>query len=74
MWTLAKAIFYIGQVLFSLCVIITGCAYGIRCLISGQIFCAVCFGIMAYVSGYLLLFRASFAELRDFYTKWNNCQ
>lgn len=71
MWTLAKAIYYIGQVLISLCVIIFGCAYGIRCLINGQIFCAVCFGIMAYVSGYLLLFRASVKELREFYNKWN---
>lgn len=72
MWTLAKAIFYIGQVIFSLCVILIGCAYGIRCLIAGQIFCAVCFGIMGYVSGYLMLFRASVAELREFYKWWIN--
>lgn len=71
MWTLAKAIFYIGRALFSLCIILFGCAYGIRCLINGQIFCAVCFGIMSCVSGYMLLFRASVAELRDFYNKRN---
>lgn len=62
---LAK-LYLIGQVIFSALVMIFGAAYGMRCLFAGQIFCAVCFGIMGYVSGYRLLFKASMAELREY--------
>lgn len=56
---------YIGQTVMSVLVIMFGLGYGIRCLLSNQIFCAVCFGVMAYVCGYKLLLRASMAELRE---------
>lgn len=66
--TLAKT-FYVGQVVFSVLVIIMGAAYGLRCLFSGQLFCAMCFAVMGYVSGYRLLFRASLQELREYNAK-----
>lgn len=61
---LAK-IYYVGQVVFSVLVILFGASYGLRCLFAGQIFCAVCFAIIGYVSGYRLFFRASVKELRE---------
>lgn len=65
---MAKTI-YVGQVVFSVLVIIFGAAYGLRCLFSGQLFCAMCFALMGYVSGYRLLFRASVKELREYNAK-----
>lgn len=62
---LTKA-YLIGQVVFSVMMILFGATYCIRCLLANQIFCAICFAIMGYVSGYMLLFRASMAELRQF--------
>lgn len=67
---LAK-IYFVGQVVFSVAVILLGVLYGIRCLLAGQIFCALCFGAIGYVSGYLLLFRASVNELRKHNAKIN---
>ena len=58
-------IFYYGQVLFSVAVIIFGFSYSLRCLFDGNIFCAVCFAIIGYVSGYRLFLRASLKELRE---------
>ncbi len=66
--TLAK-IYLVGQVVFSVAVMLLGFSYCLRCLFEGQIFCAVCFFIMGYVSGYLLLFRASVKDLREFNAK-----
>lgn len=62
-------IFLVCQLIFSVASIVFGALYGIRCLLAGQLFCAVCFAIIAYVCGYLLLFRNSVRELREFYTK-----
>lgn len=61
---LAK-IFYAGQVVFSVLVILLGASYSLRCLFAGQIFCALSFAIISYVSGYLMFFRASVKELRE---------
>lgn len=63
--------FYVGQVVFSVLVIMFGVSYTLRCLFAGQIFCAVCFAIGGYVSGYHLLFRASIKELREYNAKIN---
>lgn len=65
---MAKA-YYIGQVVMSVFVILFGFSYGIRCLVANQILCAVCFGFMAYVSGYKLMLPASLAELREYNEK-----
>ena len=54
---------------FAVAVILFGVAYGLRCLFAGQIFCTVCFALIAYVSGYRLLLRASLQELREFNSK-----
>ncbi len=62
---LTKA-YLVSQVVFSILVMLFGASYGIRCLVADQIFCAVCFAIIGYVSGYRLLFRASVKELREF--------
>ena len=62
---LAK-IYLTGQVIFSVSVIIFGIAYALRCLFAGQIFCAACFALIGYVSGYRLFFKASMAELREY--------
>lgn len=60
------------QVIFSVCVILFGASYAIRCLVEtlksndgrpGYIFVWL-FSIMAYV-GWRLMFRASIEELRD---------
>lgn len=67
---LAKA-FYVGQVIMSVLVILFGVAFGIRSLANGQIFCAICFGVMAYVSGYKLMLRASWSESREYNAKEN---
>lgn len=61
--TLAN-IFFVGQLIFSVIVIVAGADYSLRCLLDGQLFCAVCFAIIGYVSGYLMLFRNSLKELR----------
>lgn len=61
---LAK-IYYVGQVAMSVAIIAFGASYSIRCLLSKQIFCAVCFAVMGLVSGYLLMFRSSIKELRE---------
>lgn len=58
--------YLIGQVAFSILVIIFGAAYCLRCLFEGQFFCAVMFFLIAYVSGYLFLLRASVQELREY--------
>ena len=63
--------FYVGQVVISVLVIMFGVSYTLRCLFAGQIFCAVCFAIGGYVSGYHLLFRASIKELREYNAKIN---
>lgn len=52
------------QVALSAIVILIGAVYALRCLFAGQIFCAVCFAALGYVSGYRLLFKASIDELR----------
>ena len=61
-----------GQVIFSVCVILFGAGYAIRCLVEtlrstdgrpGYIFVWL-FSIMAYV-GWRLMFRASIEELRE---------
>lgn len=65
---LAK-IYLVGQVVLSVAVIILGISYCLRCLFDGQVFCAVCFAVIGYVSGYGLLFRASVKELRDYNVK-----
>lgn len=64
-----KKMFYLAQVIFSALVIMMGLGYGIRCMLNGQIFCAICFGVMGYVGGYHLLFRPSIAELHQFNAK-----
>lgn len=61
---LAK-IYLVGQVLFSVAVILFGIVYCLRCLFAGNIFCAVCFAIIGYVSGYLLMLPTSLRELRE---------
>lgn len=66
--TLAK-IYLVGQVVFSVFVMLLSLSWCVRCLFAGQLFCAVLFFIMGYVSGYLLLFRASVKELREFNAK-----
>lgn len=58
--------YLLGQIAFSVLVIIFGAAYGLRCLLAGQTFCAVCFAIIGYVSGYRLLFKASVKEYLQF--------
>lgn len=62
---LAK-IYIIGQVIFSVLVMIFGVAYGMRCLLAGQTICAIGFSVIGYVSGYRLLFKGSMAELREY--------
>lgn len=63
----------LGQVVASVAVIIFGFSYCLRCLFDGlnrfNIFFAVCFALMGYVCGYLLLYRASVRELRKFNAK-----
>lgn len=61
---LAK-IYLVGQVVFSVGVIILSFSYSLRCLFDDNIICAVCFALIGYVSGYRLLFRASVKELRE---------
>ena len=61
-----EKIYLIAQVAFSVLVILFGVSYGIRCLVANQIFCALGFGMIGYVSGYRLLFKASMAELREY--------
>lgn len=61
---LAK-IYLVGQVVFSVAIIILGIAYGFRYLFADKIFPAACFCVIGYVSGYRLLFKASMAELRE---------
>lgn len=69
MYKLLAKTFYIGQVVFSVFVIIFGFSHCLRCLLNGlteaNIFYAVCFALIGYVSGYRLLFRASVKELRE---------
>lgn len=65
---LTKA-YLVSQVVFSILVMLFGASYGIRCLVADQIFCAMCFAIIGYVSSYRLLFRASVKELREFNQK-----
>lgn len=63
----------VGQFVFSVAVIIFGFSYCLRCLLNGlteaNIFYAVCFAIIGYVSGYRLLLCASLQELREFNAK-----
>lgn len=61
-----EKIYLIAQLTFSVLVILFGFSYGIRCLVANQIFCALCFAVIGYVSGYRLLFKASMAELREY--------
>lgn len=64
-----EKIYLVGQVVFAVAVILFGVAYCLRCLFAGQIFCTVCFALIAYVSGYRLLLRASLQELCEFNSK-----
>lgn len=66
MYQIFRNIFYLGQVIIAVGVIAFGVGYGLRRLFAGQIFCTVCFALMAYVSGYRLLFKASIKEYRQF--------
>lgn len=61
-----EQIYLVGQVVFSVAVILFGAVCCLRCLFDGQHFCAACFAAMAYVSGYRLLLRGSLDELREF--------
>lgn len=56
--------YYWAQLIFSICVILFGAIYAIRCMIqrTDAIF-PFLFGIMSYVAGYKLLFRASVKDL-----------
>lgn len=65
MYRIIAKTYHIAQVIFSVAIIILGATYSLRCLLEGNIFCAICFALIGYVSGYLLLFRASVKELRQ---------
>lgn len=53
-----------AQVVFAILVIMMGVTYCIRCIFAANWFCAACFAIMAYGSGYLLMYRSAVEELR----------
>lgn len=55
-----------AQVVFSVCVILFGITYAVRCIIekSGDVFVFL-FACIAFV-GYRLMYRASIDELREF--------
>ena len=61
-----RKIYLVSQIAFAILVILFGATYSLRCLFAGQIFCTVCFALMAYVCGYRLTLRTSIKELRDF--------
>ena len=61
-----EKIYLIAQLTFSFLVILFGVSFRIRCLVAYQIFWALCFAVIGYVSGYRLLFKASMAELREY--------
>lgn len=54
-----------AQVAFSVCIIIFGIVYAVRCAVakSGDVY-VICFTAIAYV-GYSFMYRASIAELRE---------
>lgn len=54
------------QVIMSVCVILFGTIYAIRCIVehAGDVY-VILFGCMAYVAGYRLMYRASIEELRE---------
>lgn len=62
---LAKA-YHIGQVAFAIIVIMFGAGFGLRYLFENQIFYAICFGVIGYISGYRMWFKTSMAELKRF--------
>lgn len=64
-----KNIFLLGQVVLAVAIILVGAVYCVCCLFAGNIFCAISFALIGYVSGYRLLFRASIKELREFNSK-----
>lgn len=64
-----EKIFLVAQVILAVSVVLFGAAYGLHCLFAGNIFCAVCFTLIGYVSGYRLLFLASIKELREYNSK-----
>lgn len=64
MYKILAKIFFIGQLIFSVIVIVAGAVYCLRCMLEDNPFCAVCFAIISYVSGYLMLFRSSVQELQ----------
>lgn len=64
-----ESIYLWAQVVFSVCVILFGITYAVRCIIekSGDVFVFL-FACMAFV-GYRLMYRASIDELREFRIK-----
>lgn len=64
-----EMIYLWAQVVFSVCVILFGITYAVRCIIekSGDVFVFL-FACIAFV-GYRLMYRASIDELREFRIK-----
>lgn len=60
-----KWIFYTGQCVFSIIVIVLGIWWLIWSLIAGQIFVAACF-VAWVINGYVNFWCASYAEYRGF--------
>lgn len=60
-----KTIFYTGQCVFSIIVILLGVFYGIRAIIAGQWFITLCF-VAWVINGYVNFWCASIAEYRAF--------
>ena len=58
-----KTYIYI-QLTLAIAVTIFGCAFCLRALLSGQIFCAICFFLLGYVCGYRLLLLPTLQQLR----------
>ena len=52
------------QLTLAIAVTIFGAAYCLRALLAGQVFCAICFFILGYVSGHRLLLRPTLRQLR----------
>lgn len=60
-----EMIYLWAQVVFSVCVILFGVSYAVRCAVEGCDFIFVfLFGCIAYV-GYRLMYRTSIDELRE---------
>jgi hypothetical protein len=65
-----KWIFYTGQCVFSVIVILLGVFYGIRAIIAGQWFITLCF-VAWVINGYVNFWRASIDEYRVFRASLN---